>query len=175
MQDQTFSPGKGRPRPCRVLVADDSAIARAVLHKQLSDLGCETTLASDGAEALAQWKQVPVDLILSDLQMPGMDGFDLARAVRAHEHFGQRPRTGFVAVSGRADDTTAAACRDLDMDAFTAKPISTERIRDLLARFASHPLADPADPGVNPALPRCRLAADVARDAQSFAKEMADD
>lgn len=146
IQDHSLAAGADAPGRCRVLVADDSAIVQAVLEKQLHALGCDVAVAADGLAAFERWKGEPFDLILSDLNMPRMDGFELARAVRAYERFKGRAHTGFVAVSGRADDKTTAACRDLDMDDFIAKPVSTPLLQELLSRFACPGGGAPARP-----------------------------
>src|SRR5690606_25005345 len=70
----------GRRR--RVLVVDDVAINRNVLRELLAPIGFEITEAASGADALAIVPQIQPDLVLLDLRMPGMDGFELARRLR---------------------------------------------------------------------------------------------
>lgn len=66
----------------RVLVVEDNLINQLVLKEQLEVLGCEVTLASDGHEALMLWACSTFDLVLTDINMPGMDGHQLARHLR---------------------------------------------------------------------------------------------
>ena len=66
----------------RILVVDDRSPVREVLREQLSDLGYGVIEASDGVEALSSLKRGPVDLVVSDLRMPGMDGLELLKELR---------------------------------------------------------------------------------------------
>ena len=74
-----------RPRPLKILIADDSAVPRLILEKTLSSLGHETVSASDGAEAWARVQTFEPDVVLSDWLMPGMDGIELCRRIRGSE------------------------------------------------------------------------------------------
>lgn len=67
----------------RILAADDSPSVRQVVEFVLSDAGYEVTLAVDGQDALAQLNRGPVSLIVTDLNMPNLDGVGLIRAVRS--------------------------------------------------------------------------------------------
>ena len=68
--------------PLRVLVADDSPSVRRAHQKLLEKIGCRAEVVADGAAALIKLKEEPFDLLLTDLEMPGMDGLDLVRALR---------------------------------------------------------------------------------------------
>ena len=78
-----------RPRPWarlpRLLVADDHPVNREVLLRQLETLGLEADVARDGAEALRLWQAGRHGIVLLDLHMPELDGFDLTRAIRQEE------------------------------------------------------------------------------------------
>jgi two-component system capsular synthesis sensor histidine kinase RcsC len=80
--------GASRPLELRVLVVEDNAINQRILREQLEHLGCAVTLASQGDEALRQWRAQPFDLVLTDLNMPVLDGYQLARALRDAGHAG---------------------------------------------------------------------------------------
>lgn len=67
----------------KILVVDDSATMRAALAKMLAKMGHEALTASSGAQAIALYQSAPPDLVLLDVQMPGMDGFEVARHLRA--------------------------------------------------------------------------------------------
>src|SRR5260370_15461285 len=66
-----------------VLVVDDGLANRELVQAYLSGLDCEVRLASDGASALEQIQQEPPDLVLLDVQMPGMDGYEVCRRIKA--------------------------------------------------------------------------------------------
>lgn len=71
------------PSGYRVLVADDDEVIRELVRLGLEDAGHEVVLAEDGVQALELLDRTPCDLVLSDVQMPGMDGFRLIQALRA--------------------------------------------------------------------------------------------
>ncbi|MBS0632245.1 MAG: response regulator [Verrucomicrobia bacterium] len=103
----------------RVLVVDDVAINRSLLNELLTPLGFEVTEAASGSEALAAVAALSPSLVLLDLRMPGMDGIEFARRLRATEG-GSKVR--IIAMSASVlsfsrDDAFAAGCDD-----FLAKP-----------------------------------------------------
>ena len=75
-----------------MLVAEDNAISRMLIGHQLRALGCDPVCTEDGERAAAAWRSEPFAMLLTDLQMPGIDGFGLAALVRgetgrgAHAH-----------------------------------------------------------------------------------------
>lgn len=67
----------------RILVAEDNVINQLILRDQLEELGCSVTLASDGLEALGLWQDAKFDLVLTDVNMPRMNGYELAAQLRS--------------------------------------------------------------------------------------------
>ncbi|NUU38418.1 ATP-binding protein [Pseudomonas sp. C2B4] len=67
----------------KVLVAEDNVINQLILKDQLEELGCQVVLAGDGAEALALWGKDDFDVVLTDINMPGINGYDLTRKLRS--------------------------------------------------------------------------------------------
>jgi two-component system chemotaxis sensor kinase CheA len=89
--------------PRRVLVAEDSITSRMLLRNILTAAGYQVATAVDGAEALAQLQQEPFDLLVSDVDMPRLDGFDLTARVRADRRLAQLPVVLVTARDSRAD------------------------------------------------------------------------
>jgi len=73
---------EGKPNLRRILVVDDEKGVRDAMEGILSDFGYEVAVASDGDEALVLLQDSPVDLVLTDLNMPGMDGLSLAKRIK---------------------------------------------------------------------------------------------
>ena len=119
----------------RVLVVDDHAVNREVLLRQLGMLGVEADSAADGEEGLARWLAGSYAVVMSDLHMPGLDGYELVRQLRAREVADRRPRTPVVAVTANALAGEAERCADADMDGFLAKPVTIGRLRAALQRW----------------------------------------
>lgn len=138
------------PHGQRILVVEDHPVNQAVLCRLIETLGCVADAVASGREALAQWQAGDYGLILADLNMPGMDGLDLARAVRAKEAAGKR--IPIVAVTAATVSEARAACQAAGMDEVLAKPIGLDALRAVLRRWrigqslASTPIADAIAP-----------------------------
>jgi len=114
-----------------VLIVDDHPINRVVLEKQVRQLGYAVACIAGSEQALERWRTGGIGLILTDCNMPGMDGYALTRAIRAEET-GHRERTPVIACTANAFDEAADACLDCGMDDFLAKPVSLERLKEIL-------------------------------------------
>jgi signal transduction histidine kinase len=117
----------------RVLVVDDNPVNRRILARQLELAGAEADAAAGGEEALQRWASAGYDLVLADLQMPGMDGFELARRIRAGEAAERRPRTPILAVTASTLEEQEQESRAAGMDGFLAKPVASEELRAALS------------------------------------------
>jgi signal transduction histidine kinase/ActR/RegA family two-component response regulator len=115
-------------RPLRVLAAEDNAINQLVLKTLLVQVGVQPEIVSDGQAALEAWRREPWDLILMDVQMPGMDGPTAARAIRAEEAASGRARTPIVALTANAMAHQVADYAAAGMDSHVAKPIEAEAL-----------------------------------------------
>jgi PAS domain S-box-containing protein len=133
-----------------VLVAEDHAPNQAVLKLQLASLGCDALVVEDGAAALASWKGHRFDLVLTDLDMPVMDGFDLARAIRSQEALGGE-RVPIIAQSAAVIGEERAGCLAAGMDDVLAKPISLDGLAAMLQRWLGPLRAGTLAPAPKPA------------------------
>jgi signal transduction histidine kinase/ActR/RegA family two-component response regulator len=116
----------------RLLVVEDNAINRLLAAEMLGMLGSRVVLAEDGRQALERLGDEPFDLILMDLQMPGMDGIEATRAIREREtRLGLAP-TPIVALTGNSASDYGEACAQAGMNGFLVKPVSLESLESLL-------------------------------------------
>ncbi|PWC32624.1 DUF3369 domain-containing protein [Azospirillum sp. TSO35-2] len=121
-----------------ILVAEDHPTNRQVIQRQLALLGHAMEAAEDGVQALALWRTGGYGLLLTDCQMPEMDGMELARAIRAEE--GARAAAGterlpIVAITANATESETQRCLASGMDGTLAKPVSLADLRRVLDRF----------------------------------------
>jgi CheY-like chemotaxis protein len=105
----------------RVLVVDDNAINRQVADAMLTRMGCAVALASSGPEALARMRETRFGLVLMDIQMPEMNGYEVAVAWRREERGGAR--MPIVALTADALERTRQECAEVGMDGFLTKPL----------------------------------------------------
>jgi signal transduction histidine kinase/ActR/RegA family two-component response regulator len=118
-----------------VLLCDDHEINRDIMLSQLAKLGFEARSAIDGVDALDQWRQHQPRIMLADCHMPRMDGYALARAIRAEESERGLPRTLIIAVSANASKSDADACLAAGMDDYLAKPLTRQMLLHCLQRW----------------------------------------
>lgn len=111
----------------RVMVVDDMATSRGLITQALDALGIRNVAtASDGPSALSALAASPVHLVISDFNMPGMDGLQLLQTLRS------RPgteRTGFLLITGRADAAIIDRGRQLGMNNYVKKPFTAEDVK----------------------------------------------
>src|SRR5262249_47534015 len=120
-----------------------------VLVRQLDLLGIAADPADDGAAAFEAWARGGYAAVLTDIHMPTMDGYELARRIRAVEADGRGTHTPLVAVTANALKGEEQRCLALGMDAYVTKPISMDGLRATLERWlpieAKSAVAAPAD------------------------------
>ncbi|WP_101067093.1 response regulator [Roseovarius salinarum] len=115
-------------RAMRVLAAEDNRTNRLVFSKMVKDLDIELEFAADGQEAVALFQRLAPDIVFMDISMPGMDGCEATRRIRAQETGGRRvPMVAMTAhaMDGDADDILAAG-----LDHYLTKPLRKEAITE---------------------------------------------
>ncbi|HET7105576.1 MAG TPA: PAS domain S-box protein [Candidatus Acidoferrum sp.] len=106
----------------RVLLAEDNAVNRALAQRLLEKCGCKVGIAVDGVQAVAEMKAAEFDLVLMDIQMPEMDGFEATAEIRKNEKVTGR-RTPIIALTAHALKEDRQRCLTAGMDAYVTKPI----------------------------------------------------
>ncbi|MFT5458375.1 MAG: two-component system response regulator HydG, partial [Myxococcota bacterium] len=118
-----------RPPAQRVLVVDDEPSLRYTLSEILGDEGLEVTTANDGAEALAALDAHPVDLVVSDLVMPGVDGLELLATLA-----GRPDAPGVVLVTAHGDERLAVQAMRLGAIDYLPKPFQAAEVIRVVLR-----------------------------------------
>ena len=136
-------PGEGTPsrgqRQALVLLVEDNHINQVVALEFLSLMGVQTRLAKNGLEALSACADVAPDLVLMDIQMPGMDGLECARRLRAQQREGLLPPFPILALTAHALDADVAASMEAGMDEHLTKPLDFVALRSRLQRWLKLP------------------------------------
>jgi signal transduction histidine kinase/CheY-like chemotaxis protein len=123
----------------RILVAEDNPANQKVIAFQLRKLGYAADVAPDGAEALAMFNRGAYDLLLTDLHMPNMDGYQLAAALRVQQ--AQRAdgrRLPVIALTANAQSGEAERCRRSGLDDFMTKPTGLNPLGAMLQKWLHH-------------------------------------
>ena len=108
-----------------VMVVDDSVTVRKVTSRLLERQGMEVLLAKDGVEAVAQLQERRPDVMLLDIEMPRMDGFEVAQQVRRDDRFGRLP---IIMISSRSGAKHRERARELGVDKFLGKPFQESEL-----------------------------------------------
>ena len=139
-----------------VLVVDDHPINRLVLLRQLNLLGYAAEAAQDGVEATERWSSGRFSLVITDCQMPEMDGYELARHIREVEARSSNVRVPIIACTATPLGDEEEKCLAAGMDDYVAKPIQLSMLAAKLQRWLplpGSPLVLASNQGVVPAAP----------------------
>jgi two-component system, sensor histidine kinase and response regulator len=117
----------------RVLLAEDNAVNQKVARRFLERMGCEVTVAETGAEAVRACAGGSFRLVLMDVQMPVMDGYEATRQIRSLEI--APAHIPIVALTANAMSGQLERCVEAGMDALLTKPLDVEQLEETLERF----------------------------------------
>jgi signal transduction histidine kinase/ActR/RegA family two-component response regulator len=123
-------------RPLAILLAEDSKVNQILVQKILNKHGHTVVVANNGREALEILETQAFDILLTDVQMPIMDGFELTATIRAKE-VNSDARLPIVALTANAMNGDEQACLSMGMDGYLAKPIRSIDLVRLVETFSS--------------------------------------
>ena len=126
--------------PRRILLAEDSLVNQRVAVGFLTKWGHQVVIANHGREAVEHWRREPFDVVLMDVQMPEMNGYDATAAIRREEQ-GTGRRTPIVAMTAEAMKGDREHCLAAGMDDYLSKPIDAESLFRVVASFPAKVLA----------------------------------
>jgi signal transduction histidine kinase len=125
--------GLSGQRP-RVLVVEDNPVNRTIAVRLLAREGCQVDAVESGQEAIEACAATEYDLVLMDVNMPGVDGYEATRQIRRREAAGRH--TPIVAITASAMKGDRDRCLECGMDDYVSKPFSADRLRELLQTWA---------------------------------------
>jgi CheY-like chemotaxis protein len=136
------APSTKVPTGLSILVAEDNEINALLMRSLLTRLGHGVVMTTDGEQALEAWLAAeaagtPYDLILMDLQMPGLDGIETTKRIRDGEAGRHARPTPIIALTANSQADDRTACSDAGMDGFLAKPLDREKLDAVLAGLSA--------------------------------------
>jgi two-component system, sensor histidine kinase and response regulator len=121
---QEPAPSKDKEmRPLKILLAEDNVVNQKLVSRLLEKRRCSVVVAATGRAAIEAWKKETFDLVLLDLQMPEMDGCEVAEYIRSHETTDRLPILALTAAAMKGDKER---CLKAGMDGYVSKPIQTQ-------------------------------------------------
>jgi DNA-binding NtrC family response regulator len=112
-----------------VLIVDDEPVMQSLLEKILAREGYKILIAGDGAAALEMLEKEPVSLVLSDIKMPGMNGFELLKEIKT-----RYPGTGVIIMTAYGDTFTVKDALLLGADEYITKPFKSYEVSLVVER-----------------------------------------
>ncbi|HSJ44603.1 MAG TPA: response regulator [Euzebyales bacterium] len=131
----SLDPGFARRHPLHILVAEDNPTKQRLMTRLLQRLGYAPTVVGDGAAAVEAAGRLDVDVVLMDIQMPYLDGYQATQRIRTLDG----PQPWIVAVTANATDADREWCRQAGMDDHLAKPVRPELLTAALRRAHDQP------------------------------------
>ncbi|HMB85633.1 MAG TPA: GAF domain-containing protein [Methylomirabilota bacterium] len=146
-----LDPEMAARHPLRILLAEDNVVNQKVALRLLAQMGYRADVAANGLEAIEAVERQTYDVVLMDVQMPELDGFEASREINRRWPGGRRPR--IVAMTANAMQGDRELCVAAGMDDYVAKPIRVEELVAALERSPVHRDAAPAAGLVEPTAP----------------------
>ncbi len=131
-------------RSLEVLIAEDNAVNQRLAKLNIEGWGHKVTLANDGAEAVDAYKEKDFDLILMDLQMPRLSGFEASAAIRKLEKMRGITRTPILALSANVLKGVRDECVKSGIDGYVSKPVRQPELLGAMAQLITHLFVDRA-------------------------------
>ncbi len=146
--DQSADFGQGIPteeiHKISVLLVEDELINQVLVQKILEDLELNVTSVENGLEAVQEVRSGNYDIILMDLQMPKLDGYEATKQIRRLDT--AKRSIPIIALTAHALDKDRAKCLEVGMNAFLSKPIDITQLKTLLHQYVSHIIRSRAKP-----------------------------
>ncbi|MEJ2070351.1 MAG: response regulator [Syntrophobacterales bacterium] len=171
LPEGVFDVEMGRRHPLKILLVEDNANNRKLVLRLLERLGYQAEVAINGLEALESLRCQSHDVVLMDLQMPEMDGFEATRIITQEWPKDRRPR--LIAMTPSNTMEVREACLVVGMDDFVGKPVQVSELVGALKK--SCPLGEPAAPaGEQPQVVRSEKVAEPVSTLSSPGSDLQD-
>lgn len=121
-------------RSIRVLVVDDSKMVRSISRKRLASVGYDVMLANDGYDAISNIVEHRPDIVLMDVMMPGIDGYETCELLKAHSLYSAIP---LIMLSGNDRESDRQKGFEAGFDHCLAKPVDENELNAIIGKLLS--------------------------------------
>ncbi|MGA8832880.1 MAG: response regulator, partial [Desulfomonilaceae bacterium] len=125
-------------RSLKILLVEDNLINQKLAVSLIQRMGHKVSVAHDGKQAIDAVDREKFDIILMDVQMPGMDGLEATQAIRTRESLTGRPRIPIIAMTAYAMAGDRERCFEAGMDGYVSKPINTQELFETIENVELH-------------------------------------
>jgi signal transduction histidine kinase/DNA-binding response OmpR family regulator len=126
---------EGRKRKIRILVAEDNVVNQKVALRILERLGYRADTVANGREAIEALERIPYDLVLMDVQMPEIDGFEATRWIREPQSGSSNPDIPIIAMTAHSMKGDRERCLAAGMNGYVSKPVSPSALEEALEKY----------------------------------------
>ncbi len=117
----------------RVLAIDDSRVIRNLVHQAITEAGLECQLANDGEEGIARFREDPPDVVITDINMPKLDGFGVINAIRGGDRSARVP---ILVLTTESSPHLKSRARDAGATGWLVKPFEDDALVSVIRRVA---------------------------------------
>ena len=135
IQDKQIRPSTATSKTYHVLLAEDNEINQRVVEQMLMDTPIKLTLATNGREAVELYRDIGADVILMDISMPEMDGYEATTLIRAHENEKHKDQTPIIALTAHVMTGDRDKCLDAGMNDYLPKPVKMDALKRVLFKW----------------------------------------
>ena len=146
--DASLALGVEKAHPGSILIAEDNATNQLIFKKQLAMLGYEVDIAIDGQKAWEQLQERDYDLLLTDIHMPNMNGYELVKNIRNMEKETSK-HIPIIAITANAMEGEARRCLQSGMDAFISKPVDLVELEQALIKWMPKRVTEKTEVSLN--------------------------
>ena len=144
-QEETSDSNDADTQRIKILIAEDNVVNQLVLTKMLDSARYDFTIAENGAIAVEKFQQTQPQLIVMDVSMPVMDGYEATRKIRTLEKKMGPARTPIIAATAHILPEDRAKCLEVGMDDFISKPMRKQTLDETLDKWTRGDKADSDD------------------------------
>jgi len=135
IRDLKTQPSRAEVKTYHVLLVEDNEINQRVVEQMLMDSPIKMTLATNGREAVELYRDIGADVILMDVSMPEMDGYEATELIRCHESEKHKKRTPIIALTAHVMKGDREKCMEVGMDDYLSKPVKMDALTKVLFKW----------------------------------------